>query len=220
MGRSHGAPNIRITLHDRIGEKIGISFPKKSLQLLPAAGEIRQTLEVFIGLCRGNSGEVVGTILGNRSIDALRGSGQGDARKVMAMGTRPKWVGILVMLAVLLCISTLPGYADRGRHGYKGHAYKSHGHRGHWHRGHGFHHGFRGPRVRVGIGLGTFWGPSWGGGPYWPHDAYAPVVVAPPLVVVQPSPHYWYYCDASQAYYPYVPQCPGGWRRVLPTPLP
>jgi hypothetical protein len=136
------------------------------------------------------------------------------------MGTRPKWVGILVILAVLLCISTLPGYADRGRHGYKGHAYKSHGYRGHWHRGHGFHHGVRGPRVRVGIGLGTFWGPSWGGGPYWPHYAYPPVVVAPPLVVVQPSPHYWYYCDASQAYYPYVPQCPGGWRQVLPTPPP
>jgi hypothetical protein len=146
------------------------------------------------------------------------------------MGTRLKWVGLLVMLAVLLGISTLPGYADRGRHGDQGHGYKSHGHRshghrshwhrGHRHRGHGFRHGFRGPRVRVGIGLGTFWGPYWGGGPYWPRDAYPPVVVAPPPVVVQPSPHYWYYCDASRAYYPYVQHCPGGWRQVLPTPPP
>jgi hypothetical protein len=134
------------------------------------------------------------------------------------MGTRPKWVGILVMLAVLLCLSTLPGYADRGRHGGKGQAYTSHGHRGHGHRGHGFHHGFhhrlRGPRVHVGLGLGTVWGS------YWPHEAYPPVVVAPPPVVVQPSPHYWYYCDAAQAYYPYVQHCPGGWRQVLPTPPP
>jgi hypothetical protein len=81
--------------------------------------------------------------------------------------------------------------------------------------------GFRGPRVHVGIGLGTFWGPYWGGGPDWPRDAYPPVVVAPPPVVVQPvppPPQYWYYCDAAQAYYPYVQQCPGGWRQVLPTP--
>jgi hypothetical protein len=131
------------------------------------------------------------------------------------MGTRPKWVGLLVMLAVLLGLSTLPGYADRGRHGDKGQAYTSHGH-----RGRGFRHGFRGPRVRVGIGLGlgTFWGPYGGWGPYWPRYTYPPVVVAPPLVVVQPSPHYWYYCDAAHAYYPYVQQCPGGWRQVLPTP--
>jgi hypothetical protein len=137
------------------------------------------------------------------------------------MGTRPQWVGILVMLAVLLCSSTLPGYADRGRHGHKGQAYTRYGHGGHWHRGHGFHRGFRGPRVRVGIGIGTFWGPYWGGGPYWPGYAYPPVVVAPPPVVVQPAPpppQYWYYCDAAQAYYPYVQHCPGGWRQVLPTP--
>jgi hypothetical protein len=28
----------------------------------------------------------------------------------------------------------------------------------------------------------------------------------------------WYYCDASRAYYPYVKQCPGGWREVSPQP--
>jgi hypothetical protein len=141
----------------------------------------------------------------------------------MVMETRPKWVGILVMLAVLLCISTLPGHADRGGHGDKGHAYTSHGHRGHGHRGHDFHHGLRGPRVRVGIGLGTVWGPAWGGGPDWPRDAYPPVVIAPsPRVYVDapPPPVYWYYCDAAHAYYPYVQQCPGGWRAVTPTPPP
>src|SRR5258705_12180713 len=47
MGRSHGAPNIRIALHNRIGQKIGIDFTKQYLQLLPAAREIRETFQVF-----------------------------------------------------------------------------------------------------------------------------------------------------------------------------
>ena len=134
------------------------------------------------------------------------------------MGTRQKWAGILVLIAVLLCISALPGHADRGRHGDKGHAYKSHGH-----RGHGFHHGVRGPRVRVGIGLGTVWGPAWGWGPDWPRYAYPPVVIAPsPRVYVEapPPPVYWYYCENPRGYYPYVSQCPSGWRAVSPTPAP
>jgi hypothetical protein len=28
----------------------------------------------------------------------------------------------------------------------------------------------------------------------------------------------WYFCDASQSYYPYVSSCPGGWRAVSATP--
>ncbi len=64
-------------------------------------------------------------------------------------------------------------------------------------------------------------------GPFWSSYPYPPVVVAPTPVYVQPSPpvaaqpsppQYWYYCDSAQAYYPYVQQCPGGWRRVVPTP--
>lgn len=27
-----------------------------------------------------------------------------------------------------------------------------------------------------------------------------------------------YYCEEAKAYYPYVQQCPGGWRQVTPTP--
>jgi hypothetical protein len=127
------------------------------------------------------------------------------------MRTRAKWVGILFIAAVLLLASAGPGQAWRGGHGFRGHGF----------RGHGFHHGFRGPRVRIGIGLGTFWGPHWGWGSDWPGYAYPPVVVAPPPVVVQPSPpppQYWYYCDSAKAYYPYVPECPGGWRPITPTP--
>ena len=138
----------------------------------------------------------------------------------MAMRTRRKWVGIIVVLATLLLSSAGPGYAWRGG----------------WHGG----HGWGGPRVGIGIGIGPFWGPYWG--PYWggywrpyaypyayPYGyAYPPVVAAPstqvyiqppPQASVQPPPSAsWYYCDNPRGYYPYVQQCPGGWRAVAPTP--
>jgi hypothetical protein len=83
-------------------------------------------------------------------------------------------------------------------------------------------HRFGGPRVAIGIGIGRFWGPFWA--PY-----AAPVVVPPPVVVtpapsvvVPPAapPTFWYYCDNPRGYYPYVSQCPSGWRAVSPTPAP
>jgi hypothetical protein len=143
------------------------------------------------------------------------------------MRRRQTWIGALVMTAVLLVISTGLGHADRGGHGHKGHGYRSHGHgghgyrshghRGHWHKGHGHRrHGHSGVRVFISPGLVVPFGAYWG--PYSP----PPVVVAPPpRAYVEPSPPpptYWYYCDAPQAYYPYVEQCPSGWRQVSPTP--
>jgi hypothetical protein len=135
------------------------------------------------------------------------------------------WAGILVMVAMLLVISALPGHTDRGGHGYKGHGSKGHEYRGHGHRGHG-HRGWHrsgGARVFIRPSLivpfGDYWGPDWE-----PYDD-PPVVVAPspqiyaqPPAPAQPPPVSWYYCDAAQAYYPYVHQCPGGWRAVSPTP--
>ncbi len=59
--------------------------------------------------------------------------------------------------------------------------------------------------------------------PYPDPNSYVPL----PAVVVQPPPpeplapqpqQYWYYCDAAQGYYPYVTNCPGGWRAVPATP--
>jgi len=129
-----------------------------------------------------------------------------------AMRKRQMWIGIFIMITVLLLISTVPGHADRGGHGYKGHGHGGHGHKGHGHRG---------PRVFVSPRLVVPFGAYWR--PYWEPYPYPPVVVAPaPRVYVEPSPPpptYWYYCDAAQAYHPYVQQCPGGWRQVLPTPL-
>lgn len=53
-------------------------------------------------------------------------------------------------------------------------------------------------------------------GPIYPYpDPYIPYVVTQPV----PAPaQYWYYCEASAEYYPYVATCPAGWREVPATP--
>jgi hypothetical protein len=113
-------------------------------------------------------------------------------------GTWHTWIGMLVLLAMLLVADAVPAYAWRG-----GGVFVS-------------------PSIVV--PFGPYWGPYWGSYPYaYPYRypyAYPPVVVQPsPQVSVQPSPpHYWYYCDNPQGYYPYVGRCPGGWRPVSPTP--
>lgn len=115
------------------------------------------------------------------------------------MGTRQKWMWIVMILGVLLVTSAVPGYA----------------------------------RVRVFVRPSVVvpFGPYYAhyGGPYWaPYDYPAVVVTPPPTVYVQPAPQApaqppstpssWYYCENPQGYYPYVQQCPGGWRPVAPTP--
>jgi hypothetical protein len=121
-----------------------------------------------------------------------------------------KRMGMFLLLAAVVVGSAVPAVAGYGYRGY--------GYRGYGYRGYGYY-GYRRPSVvivpRVVVPFGV---------PY----VYPPVVVAPPPVYVAPAPQvyvqppppqpYWYYCDNPQGYYPYVPQCPGGWRQVLPTP--
>src|SRR6266550_4132021 len=87
-----------------------------------------------------------------------------------------------------------------------------------------WHHG--GPRVSFGFNFGF---PVWGAPYYAPPYYYpAPVAVAPaaPLIYVErsePAPQQqgmWYYCEQSRGYYPYVTECPRGWRAVPPAPAP
>lgn len=62
--------------------------------------------------------------------------------------------------------------------------------------------------------------------PYAYPYAYAPAYVAPsapPAYVQQPAaaaqqPSMWYFCPASNAYYPYVRECASGWQTVSPRP--
>jgi hypothetical protein len=95
------------------------------------------------------------------------------------------------------------------------------------------HHG--GPRF--GVYFGPYFGP-WGYPPplYYPPYQYPPVVIErsaptvyieqsppPPTVAAAPPPtapatNWWYFCNAANAYYPYVRECPGGWQKVAPQP--
>lgn len=88
-------------------------------------------------------------------------------------------------------------------------------------------------RVSIGLGFGyPYWGSPWGPwGPWgYPYPYYAaPVVVqqAPVTYIEQNSSApsapaadsgWWYYCDQSRGYYPYVRECATGWQRVPPKP--
>jgi hypothetical protein len=114
----------------------------------------------------------------------------------LTTGKRLKWLAMLALLAALLLVSAVPGHA-RGR-------------------------------VFLSPGLVVPFGPFWApyaepyAYPYRSPSAYPPVVIQPPpQVSVQPPPPppMWYYCEHPRGYYPYVPQCPGGWRQV-PAPPP
>ena len=134
--------------------------------------------------------------------------------------------------ASVVCVSALFAVAVAGNALAAGGHGGGHGGHGGWHGGHGHVHS----SVAIGVGFG---GPFWYGG-YWPYyygGYYAPypypypaAVAAPagPAAYVeqgQPAPGaaagaYWYYCNESQAYYPYVNQCAGPWQRVSPQPPP
>lgn len=88
----------------------------------------------------------------------------------------------------------------------------------------------RGGRVRMGVYIGVPLGHPWYDPYPYPYPYYYPptVIVREPQVYIergvpQPSPQsevYWYYCNSSRTYYPYVKECPEGWQRVVPTPPP
>jgi hypothetical protein len=45
-----------------------------------------------------------------------------------------------------------------------------------------------------------------------------PPAQAAPSTSAGNSQGYWYYCEQSDTYYPYVKECPAGWKQVTPTP--
>lgn len=72
----------------------------------------------------------------------------------------------------------------------------------------------RAPRLVVGRRRVWYFCPA----PVYPYpDPYEPpvtVAAAPSLAPSAPVPKTWYYCEALQGYYPYVPTCPVGWRAM------
>jgi len=107
----------------------------------------------------------------------------------------------IVVLAVALgaAVASAPAFADR----WRGHS-----------------------RVHLGLYFGAplYWQPY-----YPPPYYYPPTVVVPqsPPVYIEQGDQgaqapagqgWWYFCRDSNAYYPYVKHCPGGWERVSPQP--
>ncbi len=102
---------------------------------------------------------------------------------------------------------------------------------GHWHGGWGW--GW--PYYGLGYATGAFLGYPYYSYPYYPYYpyysyypyypyAYAPTYSPSPRVIVRerkPAMDTWYYyCRKSDAYYPYVRICPGGWEKVPAVPPP
>ena len=102
-----------------------------------------------------------------------------------------------VLLLGLLAFATVLSGTDAFAHGRRGH--------GHVH---------------------FYWGPAWYWGPayYYPPPAYyypPPRPAEPPVYIERIDPAEtgsWYYCEDSRGYYPYVKECPAGWKRVPAAP--
>ncbi len=154
---------------------------------------------------------------------------------------------IAAFFALIIVTWASPSDAQRGRRGsgyrgHSGHAQRSYlrGRGGSAYRrysgpvrrsrgSYGFRGGYRSRyghgRRYYGIGLGVLW-PLYSYYPYYPYNYYE----APPVVIQQQAPvyvqgdpepsSYWYYCQNSQTYYPYVKECPGGWMKVVPETTP
>ena len=99
--------------------------------------------------------------------------------------------------------------------------------------------------IRIGVpywGWG-YWGPRWYYAPppmvYAPPPVYAPRSYEQPVYVERDDddfrdddrrdddrraapqpPVWWYWCPSAKGYHPYVKDCPGGWQRVPPQPVP
>ncbi len=120
------------------------------------------------------------------------------------------------LIALMAVALVSPAFADGGR---------GHG------RDHGRDHGWSRGGGDWGRGGGWGWRDDWifpaliGGAVMYdlarPQTVYVPQpepVYAPPNVAASPPVQYWYFCPAANAYYPYVPSCPTGWRAVPATP--
>ena len=129
--------------------------------------------------------------------------------------------GVLVAAALLTTLAVSgTALADRGGGHFGGHG----GWRGH---SHGFGH--LGALIGGTIVAGALLSPWYYRGPYY---ASYPTVVevvpsVPTVYIEQPQTaqtaapdagSWWYYCNESRAYYPYVKECPSPWQRVSPTP--
>ena len=155
---------------------------------------------------------------------------------------------ILLLTAVLFGATSIDFAHARGGHGGAsgggsgsgGHSgSKSGGHTGSKSGGHRGKHG-GGHFHRGAVGLGVGYGVPYFAIPYYyppyyppnyfpgyPPDYQEPGAYGGPSQFLEPAyPQHsqaaetndWFFCPGSNAYYPYVRQCPQGWQRVSPSP--
>ncbi len=89
--------------------------------------------------------------------------------------------------------------------------------------------------AHIGVMVGPYWGPWYYPSTYYYPPYYPPVVVessdpqvyleqqraasaAPAAPGAAASGNFWHYCASPKGYYPYVKECPGGWKKVSPQP--
>ena len=87
-----------------------------------------------------------------------------------------------------------------------------------WHQG-GWHHEWHGGVFAWWFVVSGVW--FWYPVPVYPYpDPYVPatfIVPPPPVAAPASTTQFWYYCPASNGYYPYVPSCASGWQQVPAT---
>ena len=118
-------------------------------------------------------------------------------------------------IAILALVAGLAAAQDADARGRHGHGYRHH-----------HHHG-----ARVGVFFGAPLFPYYYSPYYYPRYYYPPAVVAahPPVYIEQGGAPaavappaapgqgaYWYFCQDTQTYYPYVQQCASPWQHVTP----
>ena len=130
-------------------------------------------------------------------------------------------IATLVLVAAALVTEPVFARGGRGGGGRSGHAGAGRAHSG----GHHHHHGRTGVIVGAGVvGFSPWWGyPAYGVGAYPAYGVLGGYPAAPLQYIERgdasaPAEAEWFYCRPLNAYFPYVPECPGGWERVLPGP--
>jgi hypothetical protein len=130
-----------------------------------------------------------------------------------------QFAAISVAAVLIAALGSVPAAAASGGRG------QSHGHGA----GHNYGGGGYGYRHASGARFVFLAGPAFPFGYYYPSPYYyfpPPFysTPAPPTVYIelpQPAPEaYWYFCQATGTYYPYVQNCASGWQRMLPQSTP
>jgi hypothetical protein len=144
-----------------------------------------------------------------------------------------KKIGTVFVLGVALVLAA-SGVAEArssgGRGGGGGHGAAHGGHAYSGSRSYSHSHGrYYGSRVVIGVPYYYPYRSYYYPPPYYypapsyynPVPYYAAPYVAPPVQYIeqgQGGPGDLFYCGQSEAYYPDVLQCPGGWQRIPPPP--